>query len=77
MTIFCKHDWKITVITYAEPVASNRFETDHCDVSATLAQIHRLRSGVTTVLQECTRCHSVRKHEMLGKLLVDKRPDTK
>ena len=62
MSWFCEHDWKEISRTYAEPQKFNSIER---------VEIHihfiGLIQGLTTILWECTKCHDMRKEEMLGK----------
>ena len=65
MTWFtCKHKWKTIAVTFAPPAGLRSIQGSGYEWGV-LTLIH----GVTTVLQECQRCHETRKHEMLGKML--------
>ena len=61
----CKHDWKILKKTYASPAGVEEFDLKGRGDGKELIQ--RLTFGVTTVLVQCSKCHKIKKYEMLGK----------
>lgn len=60
MKWFCNHNWVKIKETRAEP--RPYFTAERCSEHL----YERLTSGVTTILWECSKCHKIRKEEMLG-----------
>lgn len=55
----CTHDWKLIAKSYGPP-------RKDIPASAVTEVAEKAMFGVTTLLQECSICHALRKQEMLG-----------
>ena len=60
----CEHDWVEKARTYAPPVGFEEVEK-----GSTHIHFVGLLQGLTTILWECSKCHNIRKEEMLGKVI--------
>lgn len=63
----CKHDWKQTHTTYSSPIVGNLKTGGGFSINNDEYSIEeKILLGYTTILWECSKCHELRKEEMLG-----------